>query len=272
MTLSLAVLRLAFAGALGLGAHLLTKIALDLFYVYVIQGRRSKLRLREVEPARLKALTEEELYGVAGTSWGHLQLLAAGGGAILTMLLFPPAAGLMRFAGVTAFFVPWFLKSYLMGQGRRRVQGQVYAFITDLRLALALEGSLGPTLIHTQKQGPGILYERLGLYIETRLTSGAAHEVLQLLAQDMRSPDFDDLMHRLMAAERGLKSYEAALQDATERVSLEVYGRRMQALKAAPVRLIIPILLTIFAPTIVLVMYPLVASVVEGLTVSSGMF
>lgn len=267
--MTLPMLMTLFSGALAVCVGLLVDTGLEFLLVYLTRGLAviRERRLGKPRPATTQAgpLTLDELYGVAHVSWAFWMAIAAAAGATLTVAFVPASFGVFRLLGASIGVAPMFVRGYMRDTGRKRVQAQVRNFITDLRLALAIDGSMARTLQRVRRRGKGILYERLGLYVDTRLTSESGHEVLRLLAGDLRSPEFDDLMFRLQAATRGAKSYEAALAEAAERVANEMYGRTMRGLKAAPVRLIIPVIVTLFAPTIVLGMYPLVARVIAGL-------
>ena len=219
-------------------------------------------------------LPAEILYGTARVNWSAMMIVSALLGLATTWLMFSDISSLARLSGALMVGAPILARGYLERQAQRRITQQVRVFVTDLRLALKVEGGLGPALKRVQEWGgDSILYQRLRHHVETRLTSGSAQEVLINLAEDLRSQELRDLLLRLEAARLGSDSFEEALERAAGEISDDLRAQAEMNISGATMRLIVPMLLALFTPILILVLNPPVARLIatlQGIGPGSG--
>jgi Flp pilus assembly protein TadB len=217
------------------------------------------LRRDEDEPS---LPSEEELYGLPRNLAPWMLLAAAVGLALTWTLLQGPAQAL----GLAAGCVPLLWKRRRLARARQDVRRQVASLIEEVRLRLAFSGSLGPVLdTLAAEEREGIVHERLRLHRDLVVVAGP-EEVLEKLAGELRSPELRMLLRRVRAARRGGASYAEALQAAADEVAGEIARRAEIEVEGAPMRLLFPMLVFLFPPILVLVLYPPAARLIEQLT------
>lgn len=153
--------------------------------------------------------------------------------------------------------------------GRQRFQAEL-TDIRDFLITLQLSASLGQTLstglmaAARQFADRGDFGRRLNRHVETRL-SISPEEVLRGLATDFNSEEIEDLLTRLeVAREKGgsiAAAVEVTAEDLEDRITAEV----RQQIKRTPTTLTIPMVLGVFLPALVLVGYPLIRRVLDGI-------
>lgn len=215
--------------------------------------------------------TEEELYGLPAVSWPVLMVLAGLAGLAVSTLAFQ-LAPFMQTMGLAAAAIPLAVRSYLRTQGERRLRQQVRRFITDLRLSLAFVRSLGQALYRLagdvgdgSPDPRGILFTRLKQYLRTRMMP---EEILERLAADLRSDDLRELLDRVDAATRGSETYANALSEVAASMWADECARAEEEIQSAGTRMILPMVIAMMGPLLVIVLFPLVAQVLAGLTVT----
>lgn len=228
-------------------------------------ARRYSARVSTESAQSSQEFSEDELHGTAGIHWPVASLVSGCLGLILSWLLFAESGSMLALAGAALGLGPLAIRRYLRERAVRRVRREVRDFLLDLRLALRLEGALGPALARVSQKGRGVLGERLRHHVQTRLTTSTPQDVLLALAADLRSKVLRDLLRRLEAARRGGESFDRALAAVAEDVVAEMTAAAEQAVEAAPARLLVPMLATLFTPVLVLVLYPLMDRVLRSL-------
>ena len=220
-------------------------------YLTSLAGRKAGQSTPAGEP-----LADVVLYGVPAQMSGWM-LVSAAAGLAMTWSLFPfqPA---MQPVGAVAAVAPLIWRRMRVRRGEGAMAVQVRALLDDLRLSLALDVAIGPALerIAGEEQA-GVLYRRLRFHVERMSAYASSVDVLRLLAVELRSRDLADLVRRLEAARRGGESYRMALEAAADELVERMNAQAEQALEAAPMQLMLPMLALLFPPALVLTLYPL---------------
>lgn len=238
----------------------------DLMRLALGWRRRTALALKRVarrfEPPKEMLLSEEELYGLP-RSMVLWMLLAAGVGVAFTWALFD---GPMEVLGVGAGIAPLMWRRRKLERAQQETRRQVAWLIEEIRLRLLFGGSLGPALILLPDQGPeGVVFERLRAY-KDEISLYGPEEVLEKLANELRSPELRLLLRRVRASRRGKVTYAEALKAAADEVARETYRRADLVVEAAPLQLLIPMLILLLPPILTLLLYPPVYGLIDTLT------
>ena len=222
------------------------------------------LSARKVEVAAESApagepLGDSPLYHVPATMVGWMLVAAAGGLALSWSLFqFQPA---LRPVGAAAAVLPLVWRRWRIRQGETAIAVQVRTFLDDLRLSLAMDVAIGPSLERIAGElnstANGVLTDRLRFHVARMSAYPGPLDVIRLLAVELRSRDLKDLVRRLEAARRGGESYRRALETAADDLIQRMNAQAEQAIEAAPIQLMLPMVALLFPPALVLVLYPL---------------
>ncbi len=216
-----------------------------------------RLDLPEPLPAPL-------LYGLGSLNYELVALFAAGAGACLTLIIFDPTLGpLLRFSGLLGGLGPLVWKNTVAGRGKRQVIIDLRRMLADLAMAIRYEKSPGRALDLVAARGSE-RYPRSTVYRRLRVLNNAyqrdeqgAETVLRKLAADLRSPDLTMLVMRFEAARRGGLSFEQALASGLAEVISESEAYADAAVETVPERLQLPMIVSLFLPTVLLVLFPI---------------
>lgn len=238
----------------------------DLMRLALGWRRRTALALRRVarrfEPPKETLLSEEDLYGLP-QSMVVWMLLAAATGVFFTWALFD---GPTEVLGLGAGIAPLVWRRRKLERARQETRRQVAWLIEEIRLRLLFGGSLGTTLMLLPDQGPeGIVFERLRAY-KDEVSLYGPETVLEKLADELRSPELRLLLRRVRASRRGKVSYAEALKAAADEVARETYRRAELVVEAAPLQLLIPMLILLLPPILTMLLYPPVYGLIDTLT------
>jgi len=273
--LTLAPPLLAAAGA-GLLTHVVLSAMADLFRYGLGSRRRDTAWTRDLlilerllggEEEGPTVLSEDELYGI--TDVAPYMPVAALLGLGLSWTLF---GGVMRYLGAAAGLVPILWKRRRLEDARQEARRQIADLIVEMRLRLVFSGSLGAALVDLagEESLEGVVYDRLRAH-QDLIRFSRPEDLMERLIEEFgeAASELRTLLVRLRAAQQGGGAYAEALRKAAEAATEEVYRRAEVQIEAAPVRVLFPMLLFLFTPVIVLVVYPLAAQLLRSITVGS---
>lgn len=227
-------------------------------------GQRWSSMLAQTGEEPETVLAESLLYAINPDTVRRVRLGSYIAGGIVGMILI--SSGQLLWGFIIAgggIFAP---RIWLNAQRRRRewlILQQVRDFITMLNLAVGMSGSLVWALRDISEQDDRLLNRRLRYHLE-RMTRPLP--ILDRLAADMRSSHLKDLARRLQAAEHGAGNRQEAVATAVEAIATDINETAAEAIEAAPMRLMLP-MLAAFLPTIlVIVLLPMVARVLALLS------
>jgi len=168
------------------------------------QRRFAKLiRHTEIERRLARPLSAQELYRLPRISWAVPALLYGLVGLAITTTMFD-VAPLARPAGLAMAVIPLVIQSRWHAQGKRQLRKEVQGFLSDLRLALALnctpEQALYYIVLHSGATSDSVVCVRLGHYVRVGLSPGTA---LERLAEGDWPGDMRECLERAGAALRG---------------------------------------------------------------------
>jgi len=267
------VLTLGVAGLAGTGVWLLL-YALGQTLVNLVgrvrlyrQARAAQLlaRYRTTVPVAA-GLPDHVLYGYPAISWSALGL----GLAVVGMLALLPVLG---FPGALVAVVleraPLLVRGQLMREGRARLRLRIRDFVDDLREAVAIHGSLGKALdalVATQDERTDAIALALARRARSRSAQLSADEVLEHMATDLKSPDMREVAAQVRLALAGGMDLAEALAAVTDTLSEAIAAEVNVRLQAAPNTYVLPMVLFMFGPLLILMLYPVALRVVALIT------
>ena len=267
------VLTLGVAGLAGAGAWLLL-ITLGQTLVSLVgrvrlyrRARRGTAlaRYRTTVPAT-SALPDHVLYGYPDVSWQALGLGLAVVGilALLPVLGFPGAL-----VAVVLERAPALVRGQLVREGRARLRLRIRDFVDDLREAVAIHGSLGKALdalVATQGERADAVALTLARRARSRSAQLSADQVLDGMAADLKSPDMREVAAQVRLALAGGMDLAEALSAVAETLSEVIAAEVNVRLQAAPNTYVMPMVLFMFGPLLILMLYPVALRVVALIT------
>jgi len=270
LSAGLAFTPLIVAGLAGLGAWLLLDalghaVTALISRVRLYQRSRLGLQVMHVQ-AGIAALPDHLLYGYPDISWGAagIGLAAVGFVALLPVLGFPGAL-----VAVVLERVPYLVRGQLVREGRARLRLRLRDFVDDLREAIAIHGSLGKALdALVAMQGARTDAVALALVRRARSRSAqlSADQVLDGMAADLKSPDMREVAAQVRLALAGGMDLARALDTVAETLSEVIAAEVNVRLQAAPNTYVMPMVLFMFGPLLLLMLYPVALRVVALIT------
>jgi hypothetical protein len=134
----------------------------------------------------------------------------------------------------------------------------------DVRIALPLQGSLLRALQEVARRGSTRLARLTARYLGSGF-QGSGLELLDRLAQATRLPSLADLVAWTHAAEAGTLASDAPFEHALSRLRSEMYTAAREQMQRIPTRLTVLVLPALLGPTIVVLLYPVVARLLAGM-------
>jgi hypothetical protein len=214
----------------------------------------------------LAGLPDHVLYGYPAISWSALGLGLAAVGflALLPVLGFPGAL-----VAVVLERAPLLVRGQLQREGQARLRLRLRDFVDDLREAVAIHGSLGKALdalVATQGARTDAIALALARRARSRSAQLSADQVLDGMAADLKSPDMREVAAQVRLALAGgmdlARALDAVAETLSEVIAAEVHVR----LQAAPNTYVLPMVLFMFGPLLVLLLYPVALRVVALIT------
>ena len=263
-TLTLGVAGLAGAGTwlllLTLGQTLVGLVGRVRLYRRT-RAEQQLARYRAVMPATM-ALPDHVLYGYPDLSWQALGLGLAVVGilALLPVLGFPGAL-----VAVVLERAPHLVRGQLVREGRARLRLRIRDFVDDLREAVAIHGSLGKALdalVATQGERADAVALALARRARSRSAQLSADQVLDGMAADLKSPDMREVAAQVRLALAGGMDLAEALSAVAETLSEVIAAEVNVRLQAAPNTYVLPMVLFMFGPLLILMLYPVALRVV----------
>jgi tight adherence protein C len=183
-------------------------------------------------------------------------ILCAAGGLVLTMNMM---TGPVRFAGVVAVIVPLLWRQRMLGMARQRARQELWGILEQVHLSLIFGGSFAATLMNVvdagENEDDGVVHRRMRAHSQTLVLRGP-EEFLENLSEELRINELRGLLRRVRAARRGGTSYEEAVKSAIADVRQEIWRRAEVDVEGAPIRLLLPMVFTLFPTALVLILYP----------------
>jgi len=268
--MSVQVLTLGVAGLAGTGAWLLLYVlgqaAVSLLdRVRLYQRSRLGLQVMQVQ-AGIAALPDHLRYGYPDISWRAvgIGLAAAGCLALLPVLGFPGAL-----AAVVLERAPYLVRGMLVREGQARMRLRIRDFVDDLREAIAIHGSLGKALdalVALQDARTDAVALALARRARSRSAQLSADQVLDGMAADLKSPDMREVAAQVRLALVGGMDLARALDTVAETLSEVIAAAVNVRLQAAPNTYVLPMVLFMFGPLLILMLYPVALRVVALIT------
>ena len=212
------------------------------------------------------ALPDHVLYGYPDVSWSALGLSLAAVGilGLLPVLGFPGAL-----VAVVLERAPALVRGQLVREGRARLRLRIRDFVDDLREAVAIHGSLGKALdalVATQGERTDAIALALARRARSRSAQLSADQVLDGMAADLKSPDMREVAAQVRLALAGGMDLARALDTVAETLSEVIATEVNVRLQAAPNTYVMPMVLFMFGPLLLLMLYPVALRVVALIT------
>lgn len=228
---------------------------------------RLALQLARYRAAQAVTLPEPLLYGYPDLPWNAvgLGLAAAGVLALWPLLGFPGAL-----VAVVLVYAPRLLRLVLRREGRARLRLRIRDFVDDLREAVAIHGSLGKALaalVATQGDRGDAVAIVLARRAAGRTSQLQADQVLEQMAADLRSDEMHEVAAQVRLALAGGMALPDALAAVADTLSEVIAAEVNVRLQAAPNTYVLPMVLFIFGPLLILMLYPValrVAALITG--------
>ena len=244
---------------LGLFALAYTLLALCIEGIAWLFTRRARhvRRLLELAPMQGRAALEKEkanpddLLGLNRIPWMPITALALLAGLGLFLFTQQPAVLLLAAA-------PLAVRIWLRNYRRKELDGEVLAFLTDLRLAIPLQGSLLRALQDVAERGGTRLAGITSRYLRGGF-SGNGLDLLDRLAEDTQIVSLRDLATWTRAAQEGTLQHDVPFEHALARLRAETETKAREHLQRIPTRLTLFVLPALLGPAIVVLLYPVVA-------------
>jgi len=144
---------------------------------------------------------------------------------------------------------------------------EIRDFVVNLQLATSMDQTLSVALQQAAEHlaDRGVFGKRLKQHVESRLVL-PPEEVIRGLAEDFRSDQLNDVLRGLEAARDGKISNVEALSWSVEAIEEAIKTGIEREINRAGITLIFPMIITVFGPALVLILFPLVASMIRVLT------
>lgn len=266
------ILTLGAAGLAGAGAWLLLYVAGQamvglLARVRLYRRTRAAQQLARYQAtAPAAALPDHVLYGYPDLAWSALGigLAVVGCLALLPVLGFPGAL-----VAVVLERAPYLVRGQLQREGQARLRLRVRDFVDDLREAVAIHGSLGKALdalvaLQGERTDPVAL--ALVRRVRSRSAQLSADQVLEHMATDLKSPAMREVAAQVRLALAGGMDLARALDTVAETLSEVIAAEVNVRLQAAPNTYVLPLVLFMFGPLLILMLYPVALRVVALIT------
>ncbi|MFI4981029.1 MAG: hypothetical protein ACHQIO_11830 [Nevskiales bacterium] len=204
------------------------------------------------------------LYTLGTMNFELLALAASATGVVFSLLIFDPTLGpLLRLSGLLAGVGPLIWKSAVAGRSKRKLLIELRHLLADLAMAIRYEKSPGRALDLVAARGTerfphAVVYRRLRLLNNAyQRDEHGTETVLRKLASDLRSPELGMLVMRFEAARRGGLSFEQALSSGLAEIIDESEASADEAVETVPERLLLPMIVSLFLPTVLLILFPI---------------
>lgn len=139
---------------------------------------------------------------------------------------------------------------------------EIRDFVVNLQLATSMDQTLSVALLQTAEQlaDRSIFGKRLKQHVESRLVA-SPEEVIKGLAEDFESDQLNDVLRRVEAARDGKISNVKALSLSLAAIEEEIKAGIEREINQASIRLVFPMVITVFGPALILSLVPLVAAI-----------
>jgi len=230
------------------------------------RSRAAQQLVRYQATAPAAALPDHVLYGYPDLAWSALGvgLAVIGCLALLPVLGFPGAL-----VAVVLERAPYLVRGQLQREGQARLRLRIRDFVDDLREAVAIHGSLGKALdalVAAQGERSDALALVLARRSASRSAQLSADQVLDGMAADLKSPDMREVAAQVRLALAGGMDLAEALAAVADTLSEVIAAEVNVRLQAAPNTYILPMVLFMFGPLLILMLYPVALRVVALIT------
>ena len=193
----------------------------------------------------------EDVLGMANIPWMLIYILSLAVGIGLYAFTQQVVLALLS-------LTPFAVKVWLTNYRKRQLNAEVLDFLTDLRLAMPLQGSLLRSLQDVAERGGTRLAKITNRYLSGGF-GGSGLELLDRLAKDTRVSYLSDLVAWTQASEECTMAADAPFEHALSRLQAEANTTARENLQKIPTRLTVLVLPALLGPSIVVLLYPVVA-------------
>ena len=202
-------------------------------------------------------VNQDDLLGLNRIPWLPITALALLAGVGLFLFTRQPAVLLLAVSPLAA-------RIWLRNHRRKELDAEVLAFLTDLRLAIPLQGSLLRALQEVAERGGSRLEQITARYLKGGF-SGSGLDLLDRLAEDTQIVSLRDLAAWTRAAQEGTLQHDAPFEHALRRLRAESETKAREHLQRIPTRLTLLVLPALLGPAIVVLLYPVVARLLANM-------
>jgi hypothetical protein len=203
-------------------------------------------------------ISEAEWLGYGKVNWEILRVAGGLAGVALAWgILGDPY---MAMIGLVGAFVPGMIRGFWSEQVRWRHLLEIRDLIASLRMAVSLGNTFSQAFLEIaalwRARPTGLFGQRLAYHVGTKLRGGP-EQVLRALALDFRSRELEDVLLRMEASRQGGLDPQEAIRISSEETESSMRETLETDIEKAPTSLIVPILVGLFPPIIILVLYPI---------------
>ncbi len=230
-------------------------------------GRLQKLGMSSFL-SKEETLSEDAILGIAYIPWSTLYLVATFIGLGLFIGIGSSFPG-TRLAFLALPVLVWLAKRYLAHERKRFLVGQIRQLLIDLRLHLSLQGSLLLAIesIARNSEESSIVHRALRRR-SAGGSVGSGLEILERMAEDLRSPHLAKVVQRIRAAQQagGVLDVDQALASAAAELSEEISYQADEQMQRLPLRITLLAMPFLLGPIVILLFYPLVDRILTTLS------
>ncbi len=224
----------------------------------LFRRQRRLLAFQTASRAEAVKVSPDDLLGLGRIPWVQIYVLSLVAG--LGLYAFTQQAMAFSLAAV-----PFAVRAWMTNQRKRQLSIEVLTFLTDLRLALPLHGSLLRSL-QAVAEGGGTRLARMTARQLKGGFNGSGVDLLELLAKNTQAPHLSDLVAWTRAAEEGTLAADAPFEHALARLQAETHTAARENLQKIPTRLTLLVLPALLGPAIVALLYPVAARLLASIS------
>ena len=205
-------------------------------------------------------VSPRDLDDVDRLPWETWRLVAGVSGVVISLAaLWETEYVFFSIFGLAAAFLPSIVRAQMKENARWRLRLEIRDFVSELRLARALNVTVSQALEHVSdrlREASTPFARSVKHHVETTLRMKDPEAMLQALADEFDSKDLRKLLTLMRAALRGGMPSSEALAQSAESIAQGIRSDAELSIEEAPTHLILPLLMTLFPTIIVIALIP----------------